>query len=113
MCLFCQQNKCKEEHEKLLVSWERHQQVHETLTKAADIRNDITIKRHILGEYLVACEARYHAECYNRFTSVLKNKYVATLLPQMNITKPSFHQTLYRGLLCSQQLIIRTIKLTL
>ena len=86
LCLFCQQRRCKGEHILLLVSKERHQQVHETILNAANVRGDETIKRRLIGEDLVACEARYHAGCCKRFTSIsnLKNKASAGISPSVH-----------------------------
>ena len=86
LCLFCQQRRCKGEHILLLVSKERHQQVHETILNASNVRGDETIKRRLIGEDLVACEARYHAGCYKRFTSIsnLKNKASSGISPSVH-----------------------------
>ena len=86
LCLFCQQRRCKGEHILLLVSKEHHQQVHETILNAANVRGDETIKHRLIGEDLVVCEARYHAGCYKRFTSIsnLKNKASAGISPSVH-----------------------------
>ena len=74
LCLICQQKKCKGEINTLLVSIERRKQVHERIMKASNIRQEEIILRRISGQDLVACEARYHAGCYKRYTAVTSSQ---------------------------------------
>ena len=63
LCLICQKPKCKQE-------WETAQilttQVYETLMNTAHIRKDDDMIIRILGEDLIALEAKYHKGCYKR-----------------------------------------------
>ena len=44
------------------------------LEKAATLKNDESILLHICGKDCVAIEARYHKNCYQRYTKCVSNK---------------------------------------
>ena len=44
------------------------------LEKAATLKNDESILLHIRGKDCVAIEARYHKNCYQRYTKCVSNK---------------------------------------
>ena len=67
LCVFCQQAKCKWERE---TSQVLTTQVYDTLMKAAQHRKDEMMLQRIFGEDLIALEAKYHRNCYKKYTSV-------------------------------------------
>ena len=44
------------------------------MEKAATLKNDESILLHIRGKDCVAIEARYHKNCYQRYTKCVSNK---------------------------------------
>ena len=70
LCKVCQQVKCKGERD---LSQVAYVEAYDILMNAAKCPNDETMMMRIRGEDLVAMEAKYHRDCYRRYTATVSS----------------------------------------